>query len=74
VWVIWIFIGLRLPFFFGRVSMVTEIYEDRVLIRYRPFTRRTIVTAEVERAEARTYNAIKDYGGWGETRAGPRRR
>jgi hypothetical protein len=65
VWVIWIFIGLGLPFFFGRVSMVTEIYEDRVLIRYRPFMRRTIVTAEIERAEARTCNAVKDYGGWG---------
>ena len=65
VWVIWIFIGLGLPFFFGRVSMVTEVYEDRVLIRYRPFTRRTIATAEVERAEVRTYNAVKDYGGWG---------
>ena len=64
-WVLWVAIGLGLPFLFSRMSMVVEVSHDAVLIVYRPFTRRTIALAEIERAEARTYNAIKDYGGWG---------
>lgn len=65
VWVIWLLIGLGLPFLFGRTSMILEVTGEAVLVRYRPFTRRTILLADVARAEARTYNAIKDYGGWG---------
>lgn len=65
LWVLWLFIGLGLPFLFGRISLVLEVTDDAVLIRYRPFSRRTIAMADIERLEARTYNAIKDYGGWG---------
>jgi hypothetical protein len=64
-WVLWVAIGLGLPFLFSRMSMVVEVSRDTVLIVYRPFSRRTIPLAEIERAEARTYNAVKEYGGWG---------
>ena len=52
VWVIWLVIGIGLPLLFGRVSMVVEVFDDAVLVRYRPFARRTITLAEIERAEA----------------------
>jgi hypothetical protein len=65
VWVIWLAIGIGLPLLFGRVSMVVEVFDDEVLVRYRPFARRTITLAEIERAEPRRYNAVKEYGGWG---------
>ena len=64
-WILWVAIGLGLPFFFSRMSMVVEVFDEEVRIRYRPLARRTIPLAEIERVEARTYNAIKDYGGWG---------
>ena len=64
-WVLWVAVGLGLPFLFSRMTMAVEVFRDAVLIVYRPFTRRTITIAEIERAEVRTYNAIKDYGGWG---------
>lgn len=65
VWVIWLFVGLGLPFLFSRISMVVEVSGDAVRIHYRPFSRRTIAFGEIERVEARTYNPVKEYGGWG---------
>jgi hypothetical protein len=65
VWAVWLFIGLGLPFFFSRVSMVVEVSGDAVRIRYRPFSRRAIAFSEIARVEARTYSAVKEYGGWG---------
>jgi hypothetical protein len=65
IWLIWLFIGLGLPVVFSFVALVIEVFADRILIRYRPFYRRAIPVAEVERVEARTYNALKEYGGWG---------
>jgi len=65
VWIIWLAIGIGLPVFFAALSMVTEVFADSVVIRYRPLVRRTIALSEVVRVEARTYNAVKEYGGWG---------
>jgi hypothetical protein len=65
VWAIWLLVGLGLPFFFSRVSLVVEVFSDAVRIHYRPFTGRTVAIDEIERVEARTYNALKEYGGWG---------
>jgi Family of unknown function (DUF6141) len=65
VWVIWLLIGIGLPLLFGRMALVLEVTPERVLVRYRPFTRRAIALADIERVEERTYNAIKEYGGWG---------
>jgi len=65
VWVIWLFIGLGLPLLFGRISMVVEVTGDAVRVHYRPLARRTIALGEIEHVEARTYNPVKEYGGWG---------
>ncbi len=42
VWLLWLLIGLGLPFLFGRLRLVLEVTDADVLIRYRPFSRRTI--------------------------------
>jgi hypothetical protein len=62
---IWLFIGIGLPLLFGSVVLVLEVTPERVLIRFRPFTRRTIALSEIDAVEARTYEALKEYGGWG---------
>jgi hypothetical protein len=36
-----------------------------VRIHYRPFVRRVIALSDIERVEARKYNPLKEYGGWG---------
>jgi Family of unknown function (DUF6141) len=65
VWVLWVLFGIGLPFLFGRVKMVTEVTSTEVLIHYRPFSRRRIPHTDIRQIEARTYNAMKEYGGWG---------
>jgi hypothetical protein len=65
VWLVWLVFGLGLPFLFGRMALVIEVTEAELLIRYRPFMRRTIPLAEIQEVRARKYNAITEYGGWG---------
>lgn len=65
VWLIWVFIGLGLPLFFGLLRMVVEVTGEEIIIHYRPLTRRRIAIRDIVRAEVRRYNAIKEYGGWG---------
>ena len=65
VWLLWLLIGLALPFLFGRLRLVLEVTDAEVLIRYRPFSRRAIALADIQQVQARQYNAVKEYGGWG---------
>lgn len=65
VWLIWLLVGIGLPLLFGRVSLVLDVTADQVRIRYRPFSRRVIPLDDIARVQARTYNAVKEYGGWG---------
>jgi hypothetical protein len=65
VWLLWLFIGIGLPVLFFLIRLVLEVTTDAVVIRYRPLTKRRIPLADIEQAKVRTYNAIKEYGGWG---------
>jgi hypothetical protein len=65
IWIVWILIGLGLPVLFGLICLIVEVTGEAVLIRFRPFMRRAIPLSDIAQAEARTYNAVKEYGGWG---------
>jgi hypothetical protein len=65
VWVLWLLFGLALPFLFGRVCLVIEVTDEQVSIRYWPFSRRAIALVDIQQVQARQYNAVKEYGGWG---------
>ena len=65
VWLLWIFIGLALPYFFLRARLVIEVTSGQIAIRFFPLSRRQISLADVQTVEVRKYNAIKEYGGWG---------
>jgi hypothetical protein len=56
-------VGLLLLFL--KLKLVTEVREDGVHVLYRPLTKRHIAFEEIESCEARTYSAIREYGGWG---------
>lgn len=58
-------LGVGLPLLVGVARLIVEVGADRVTIRFRPFTVRTIDLAEVTSAEAVTYRPVRDYGGWG---------
>jgi hypothetical protein len=65
VWLLLLAIGVGLPLLFIRAALVLDVTAENILIRYRPFTRRTISLADIDGLEVREYNAIKEYGGWG---------
>jgi hypothetical protein len=47
------------------MRLVVEVRADHVYIRYFPILRRRIALADIERADARRFNPIIEYGGWG---------
>jgi Family of unknown function (DUF6141) len=62
---IWVVFGLGLPFMFETLTLVVEVMPDAVRVRFRPFTKRIIPISSISHVEARQYNALKEYGGWG---------
>lgn len=65
VWLLWAVIGLCLPALFLSIKLVLEVTPDGVVIHYLPITKRVIPLADIEKVEARTYNPIREFGGWG---------
>ena len=65
VWLMWLLIGLGLPALFAWAQLRVTVTDESVLIRYVPFTRRAIPLAVILGANAREYDAIREYGGWG---------
>ena len=56
-------VGLVLLFHFLELTVTVRPFE--IDIRFRPLTRRRIPHRTVRSCEARTYRALREYGGWG---------
>ncbi len=71
--IFWIIFSLGLPLFVFYCRLITEVREDGLYIRFFPFhlSFRKIAFNELKRCEVRTYNPIREYGGWG-IRYGPK--
>ncbi|MQG18778.1 MAG: hypothetical protein FI687_03265 [SAR202 cluster bacterium] len=65
--VIILIIGIGIPAFVQLVRLETTIQEQNLNVKYWPFHLKPIKFAiiDIKKAEAITYNPIKDYGGWG---------
>jgi hypothetical protein len=63
----WVFFGIGFPLFFYLIKLVTEVRGDGLYIRFFPFhfSFRKILLMDIKRHEVRTYNPIREYGGWG---------
>jgi len=60
-----VLVGVGLPLLMALCRLTVEVSADRVEIRFRPFTRRTILFETLASAEAVSYHPVRDYGGWG---------
>lgn len=65
VWLFWLLFGLGLPALFHFIKLVIEVRPNQVVINYWPFVKRSIAAADIDHVQARTYNPIREYGGWG---------
>ena len=63
--VLWLLVGIGLPFFFLYAKLIVTVTDAAVDIRFRPLTRRTIPFSDIKHSEARTYAPLREYGGWG---------
>lgn len=58
-------LGIGMPLLFRWSHMDTTVYPDRLDVRLFPFAHRVFRLSEIASAEARTYNPLREYGGWG---------
>lgn len=57
--------GIALPWLMSWTRLRVQVYDDRLVIDYRPFRRRTIKLATIAKAYPRQYKPIREFGGWG---------
>jgi len=62
-----VLIGFALPVFLYTSRLITEVRNDGLYFKFFPFhlSFHRIAFEDLNSYEVRTYNAIKDYGGWG---------
>ena len=65
MWLIWLIVGIGLPLLIYMAKLIIEIRQDYLFIQFVPFTSRKIGFDQIEHVKARTYNPIREYGGWG---------
>lgn len=65
-----VLIGVGAPVLFYKMKLITEVQEEGIYVYFSPFKHETISFDEIVSAEARTYTAFTEYGGWG-IRQGP---
>jgi uncharacterized membrane protein (DUF441 family) len=58
-------VGVGVPVLFAVARLRVEVEADRIVVRFRPFTTRTIGLDTVDRIESVTYRPLREYGGWG---------
>lgn len=58
-------VGVGLPWLFLVVRLEVTVFADRIDIRFPPFRRRTLARSDIAGFEVRTYQPIREYGGWG---------
>ena len=67
-WMVWLvagLLGILLPLFCLWFELETTVYPDRVDIRMAPFVHRVFRPTQIASATARTYQPMREYGGWG---------
>ena len=62
---LWILFGIGLALFFYSTRLITEVRDDALYIRFFPLTQQRIPFEDISRCEVRTYNPIREFGGWG---------
>lgn len=65
--ILFVLVGIGLPYFFYKISLTTEVHPGQISIRFFPFHIKHIQIPLhlVRNYEKVTYNAIGEYGGWG---------
>jgi len=65
--IVWLGAGVLLPVFLASMRLVTQVRHDGIYLRFIPFHWRwvRIEPERIKGVQARTYNPLLEYGGWG---------
>ena len=65
--IITVIFGFGFPYLFYKMNLTTEVRTDGIYYRFFPFhlSFHKINLEDLAKYEVRTYNPIRDYGGWG---------
>lgn len=58
-------IGVMFPWFFFNIYLKTEVFDQRLVIRYFPFIKKTYTHDDITQADSITFRPIREHGGWG---------
>lgn len=61
----WVIFGLGFPAMMFMIRLTIRVDSDAVRIRMFPFVRRDVPLANIESVQARQYNPLWEFGGWG---------
>ena len=56
---------VALTYLFYTMKLITEVRDDELCVQFFPLSGQVISFDSIKRCEVRTYNPIKEYGGWG---------
>ncbi len=62
---LWILFGIGLAYLFYSMKLITEARDDALYVRFFPLTHQRIPFEDIRDCEVRTYNPIREFGGWG---------
>ncbi|NIS62676.1 MAG: hypothetical protein GTO13_18825 [Proteobacteria bacterium] len=62
---LWVLFAVGLAYLFYSMKLITEVRSDGLYIRFFPLTHQRILFEEIRGCEVRTYNPIREFGGWG---------
>jgi hypothetical protein len=64
---VFIMFGVLFPVFFRSIKLVTEVRKSGLYVRFYPlhFSFKSIPFETIQSYDVRTYNPLRDYGGWG---------
>lgn len=57
--------SLGVPILFYVMKLITQVKDHHIDVYFYPFKREQIPFEHIVTSEARTYNALTEYGGWG---------
>ena len=54
-----------LTWMFYNMGVIAEVYENYLIVRFRPLVKKVIPYTDIQKCEAVTYRPILEFGGWG---------
>jgi hypothetical protein len=65
LWILSFCLGAGLPLFMYALQLIVQVTPQELVIRFSPVHRRRIALREIVSCQARQYQPIVEYGGWG---------